>query len=173
MEPTLIVAIVAVGLGLLLMVGCLGLVAIVLFMMMRRRRSAAVAPRPAEARQPSAPLSTGERKLPKPPIAAAPSATPPPPPSVPPPPPPLGGGLGNGGLIGFFDDDAHGNDAAKTELFQRGAAAFDFPDDDDDPLEEGEATEIFSAHGAAGDLAEFAFDQDLDPSGTPRPHGRK
>lgn len=49
---------------------------------------------------------------------------------------------------------------AKTELFQRGAAAFDF--EDEAQLDDGEATEIFSAHGPAGDLGEFAFDPEAE-----------
>lgn len=52
-------------------------------------------------------------------------------------------------------------ESAKTELFQRGKMAIDWDDEED----EGEATEIFSAHGAAGDLAEFAFDDDDQSTG--------
>ena len=54
-----------------------------------------------------------------------------------------------GALIGFFDDERHAppprapQDAALTELFQRGAQAYEWDDDSDE--EEG-ATEVFSAH---------------------------
>ena len=147
----------AVGLGVVLL-----LLGVVVFLMRRRSApppSRTARPEPAPA-PPPAPVSASPRPTPIP--------SKPPTPSVPPdpsaPPPALGGGL-----LGFFDDEvttrstpASGEvESAKTELFQRGKMAIDWDDDED----EGEATEIFSAHGAAGDLAEFAFDDDEQSTG--------
>jgi hypothetical protein len=56
-----------------------------------------------------------------------------------------------GPLPGFFDEPGAGDPVAKTELFQRGKSGAEW-----DPAapEEGEATEIFSAHhtGATGEF---------------------
>ncbi len=153
---------IAIAIALLLVLVLLGLflLGIGLIMLLLRARGAALPPEPAP--RPAARVET-------PP--AAPRSVPPPAPRPTPraEAPPRGAGSG---LLGFFDDEAFvapgaGSqprevEAAKTELFQRGKMAIDWDDDDSD---EGEATEIFSAHGAAGDLAEFAFDDDDQGTG--------
>ena len=50
--------------------------------------------------------------------------------------------------MGLFQDGkgAQPQEAAATELFQRGAQAFDWLNRDDDSEEEEGATEVFSAH---------------------------
>lgn len=69
--------------------------------------------------------------------------------------------LGSGGLIGFFDDESSvgGLDGQHTELFQS-KKTLDWGEEE----EEG-ATEIFSAHSAPQDLAEFAFDEGEEATG--------
>ncbi len=70
------------------------------------------------------------------------------------------------GLLGFFDEPASdvgptggGGDGTKTELFQRGKAPPSWlaPEDEED---EGEATEIFSAHHLDGEEGFAAVDED-------------
>lgn len=148
----IVLLLVLVLMGLLLL--GIGLIMVVLRM---RSRSAAAAPpqRASSPQRPRPPVVTQRTTSPSP---AAPR------PDPKPEAPPL---ASNSGLLGFFDDEAFVSptassaprevEGAKTELFQRGKMAIDWDDDDSD---EGEATEIFSAHGAAGDLAEFAFDDD-------------
>lgn len=62
-------------------------------------------------------------------------------------------------LLGFFDDETTGgaSESAATELFQRGAKAFDWDDDDDDDYD---ATEVFSAHHATELAGEFEIEDD-------------
>ncbi len=117
----------------------------------------AATPQPAPRRPPSAPPKASRPPAPAPAAQSAQA-------------PPL---ASSSGLLGFFDDEAfvspnastaepqREHEGAKTELFQRGKMAIDWDDDSD----EAEATEIFSAHGAAGDLAEFAFDDDDQNTG--------
>lgn len=151
MSATLVLSIVLV---LLLGVVAFGIVVLLVgavLMMVRARRSASA---PSEAAPLPPPPQTLPPEPPKRPAGSVPPASPPHQPAAPPP------ALG-AGLIGFFDDEPSTArtgevEGAKTELFQRGKMAIDWDDDED----EGEATEIFSAHGAAGDLAEFAFDDD-------------
>ena len=70
----------------------------------------------------------------------------------------------NGGLLGFFDDEssAPGLDAGRAGLFAPSGGGVPWPED---VSEEGEATEIFSSHSAAADLAEFAFDEADEATG--------
>jgi hypothetical protein len=153
----LLVGIVSVG---LLLLG-IGLVMLVM-------RGRAVAPAPPRA-PPSPPQRVQQVVASVPPLASAPPPRPAPAPAH----APLGS---NSGLLGFFDDEPYVSpgqaprevESAKTELFQRGKMAIDWDEEED----EGEATEIFSAHGAAGDLAEFAFDDDEQSTGYPKGKNR-
>jgi hypothetical protein len=158
---------IAIAIVLLLVLVFLGLLllGIGLIMLLVRARGAAAPeapvqappPPPRPAAPPVAQRSVPPRSTPAPaPRAEAPSLA------------------GGSGLLGFFDDESFSAapgapsaprevEGAKTELFQRGKMAIDWDDDDDS--DEAEATEIFSAHGAAGDLAEFAFEDDDQSTG--------
>jgi predicted lipid-binding transport protein (Tim44 family) len=159
LSATLVASIVLFLLLLLVAVGVVLLLVGAAVVMMRSRSAPAAPPAPVPDRRPRA----------APPPSAPPPATPAarPAPSASPSTAGSGGppALGSG-LLGFFDDEPSTQrtgevEGAKTELFQRGKMAIDWDDDED----EGEATEIFSAHGAAGDLAEFAFDDDEQSTG--------
>ena len=116
----------------------------------------------------SATEPTGASTAPKTPVAA-----PPPPPKditpVVPSSPPAGDQKspkpvaepGHHPLMGVFDDGkaAQPREAASTELFQRGAGAFEWLDHDDDSEEEEGATEVFSAHHLE-ELGEFNIKED-------------
>ena len=69
------------------------------------------------------------------------------------------GELSKPNLLGFFDDETTGgaSDNAATELFQRGAKAYEWDDDDDDNED---ATEVFSAHHAAELAGDFEIEDD-------------
>lgn len=77
--------------------------------------------------------------------------------------PSQGAAMGAPKALGFFDDDDYatgsGADAARTELFQRGAQAFDWDDEDDD---EGGATEVFSAHHMDELGSDFTIEDEPD-----------
>lgn len=156
MSATLGLSIVLVVLLLVVGVGIVTLLAGAAWMTLANRTPAddPLPPPSPPQRRPAAPSAPPRAPAPAPRAAAAPPRAP-----APAPPPSL-----EQGLLGFFDDvptvrtdtDEKEPESAKTELFQRGKMAIDWEEDSD----EGEATEIFSAHGAAGDLAEFAFDDD-------------
>jgi len=63
---------------------------------------------------------------------------------------PANGAPAPGALLGFFDDESSVPGLGRAGLFGSGPV-------DLDDSEEGQATEIFSAHAASGDLAEFAM----------------
>lgn len=160
MALSVFIAVVVIAVSGLIAIGMLSLFGLGAFVAVRRARAPVAAPPAPKTAAPPPPPWTGETRLPTSPIAVAPSATP-----IPAPGPPARGAPDAWARV---LDDPSERDAAKTELFQRGASAFGFdPDSDAEEPEEGGATEIFSAHGPAGDLADL-----LSPGLTTRREGR-
>jgi hypothetical protein len=160
-DSSLLIALLAATVSLLLLGVTVVLVVALVVVLWRARRNEArlharevVTPVPYErdltllpkaARAPSAVTAPASR-------VAAVAATPPSPQK-------------DGGLLGFFDDEssAPGLDANRAGLFAPSGGGVPWPAED--VSEEGEATEIFSSHSAAADLAEFAFDEADEATG--------
>jgi hypothetical protein len=144
-DPTLLVAFVAALVSLLLVGATMVLAAGLVLVVWRSRRARARARRVVEPRPPPELDSLAPASDPVGAAAAAGGTAPAAP---------------SGGLLGFFDDESSATGGDKRGgLFppRRGWA--------EDTGDEGEATEIFSAHGVAADLAEFALDEADESTG--------